>query len=123
MESTDIARHSLDKLKKSKVKKVTIIGRRGPAQAAFTIKEFREMCKLDNVSVEFCERDMNQFHKDMQFFNEKGAKFNNKRAKDRILKLIEDTYENSKTRPKSTGKYIYIHTYMQCLHTSIYIYI
>ncbi|KAB0802425.1 hypothetical protein PPYR_04611 [Photinus pyralis] len=54
---TDITQHALDALSESKVKEVHLIGRRGPLQAAFTIKELREMLKLKNCSTVWCDRD------------------------------------------------------------------
>ncbi|XP_012946672.2 NADPH:adrenodoxin oxidoreductase, mitochondrial-like [Aplysia californica] len=45
-QKTDISEHALDCLRKSKVKRVHLVGRRGPLQVAFTIKELREMVKL-----------------------------------------------------------------------------
>ncbi len=52
LKTTDIAQHALDALAKSKVKEVHLIGRRGPAQAAFTppeIKEFGELADCDPI--------------------------------------------------------------------------
>jgi adrenodoxin-NADP+ reductase len=49
--STDMTAEALDVLKQSAVRRVHLIGRRGPAQAAFTAKEFREMLRLDGVQV------------------------------------------------------------------------
>uniref|UniRef100_A0A0K8S6P9 FAD/NAD(P)-binding domain-containing protein n=1 Tax=Lygus hesperus TaxID=30085 RepID=A0A0K8S6P9_LYGHE len=46
---TDITEYSLQALSLSKVKTVYLVGRRGPLQAAFTIKELREMTKLPGV--------------------------------------------------------------------------
>lgn len=46
LSSTDIADHALAELSRSAVQSVTLIGRRGPVQSAFTIKEFRELTKL-----------------------------------------------------------------------------
>lgn len=46
LKSTDITEHSLAVLAKSNIKKVLMVGRRGPMNVAFTIKEFREMMKL-----------------------------------------------------------------------------
>ncbi|KAL9088692.1 MAG: hypothetical protein Q9159_002943 [Coniocarpon cinnabarinum] len=46
LRKTDISDSALDTLSKSRVKKVTIAGRRGPMQAAFTIKELRELVNL-----------------------------------------------------------------------------
>ncbi|CAH0558922.1 unnamed protein product [Brassicogethes aeneus] len=50
LSKTDITQHALEKLSNSKIKKVYLIGRRGPLQAAFTIKELREMLKLKNCN-------------------------------------------------------------------------
>lgn len=47
---TDIAQHAMECLLKSKVKKVVLIGRRGPTQVSFTIKELREMLRLKDCS-------------------------------------------------------------------------
>lgn len=43
---TDIADHALEKLRNSKVKTIYVIGRRGPAQAAFTNVELKELGEL-----------------------------------------------------------------------------
>lgn len=48
LKCTDITSYSLEKLSQSKVRKVWLVGRRGPLQAAFTIAELREILKLDN---------------------------------------------------------------------------
>mmetsp|Transcript_14244 Transcript_14244/g.34734 ORF Transcript_14244/g.34734 Transcript_14244/m.34734 type:complete len:502 (+) Transcript_14244:226-1731(+) len=49
LRSSDICEHALEALEESKISHVSIIGRRGPAQAAFTIKELRELTRLDGV--------------------------------------------------------------------------
>ncbi|XP_064126857.1 NADPH:adrenodoxin oxidoreductase, mitochondrial isoform X2 [Loxodonta africana] len=46
LEKTDITAASLGVLRQSRVKTVWIVGRRGPLQVAFTIKELREMIQL-----------------------------------------------------------------------------
>ena len=46
---TDIADYALEALKKSKVKEVFLLGRRGPAQAAFTNPEVRELGNLQDA--------------------------------------------------------------------------
>lgn len=43
---TDIADYALEQLRHSRVKEVTILGRRGPAQAAFTAPEAKELGEL-----------------------------------------------------------------------------
>ncbi|OIW28474.1 FAD/NAD(P)-binding domain-containing protein [Coniochaeta ligniaria NRRL 30616] len=50
LRKTDITEHALETLSKSRIKRVHIVGRRGPMQAAFTIKEIREMMKLPDVA-------------------------------------------------------------------------
>jgi len=46
LEKTDIADYALEALRDSKVKEVYMLGRRGPAQAAFTNPEVRELGEL-----------------------------------------------------------------------------
>ncbi|KAJ8918005.1 hypothetical protein NQ315_011458 [Exocentrus adspersus] len=53
LKNTDITQHALEALSQSKVKTINLIGRRGPLQAAFTIKELREMLKLKNCRTEW----------------------------------------------------------------------
>jgi ferredoxin/flavodoxin---NADP+ reductase len=48
---TDIADYALEALKNSKVKNVYLLGRRGPAQAAFTAPEIKEMGELVDADV------------------------------------------------------------------------
>lgn len=43
LSKTDIADHALDALRHSKVRKVHLVGRRGPLQASFTTAELREL--------------------------------------------------------------------------------
>ena len=56
LDKTDIAQHAVLALWKSQVKRVYCIGRRGPLQAAFTIKELRDMTRLENCVVKFRDR-------------------------------------------------------------------
>ena len=48
---TDIADYALQSLRESKVKEVTMLGRRGPAQAAFTNPELRELGQLPGADL------------------------------------------------------------------------
>ena len=50
LKTTDITEEALEKLAKSTIREVTVIGRRGLFQASFTIKEVRELMHLDGVS-------------------------------------------------------------------------
>lgn len=53
LKHTDIARHALEALAQSKVKEIHLVGRRGPAQAAFTPVEIREFGELENCAPVF----------------------------------------------------------------------
>ncbi len=48
---TDIAEHALTTLRENSVKEVVLLGRRGPAQAAFSPKELEEIAELPDVDV------------------------------------------------------------------------
>jgi ferredoxin/flavodoxin---NADP+ reductase len=48
---TDIADYALDALRRSRVREVYLLGRRGPAQAAFTTPEARELGELEGADV------------------------------------------------------------------------
>jgi ferredoxin/flavodoxin---NADP+ reductase len=52
LERTDVADHALEALRASRVEEVVVLGRRGPAQAAFTSAELRELGRLDGVDVQ-----------------------------------------------------------------------
>jgi adrenodoxin-NADP+ reductase len=49
--ATDAAAHAVGALRGSGVREVHLVGRRGPAQAAFTPKELRELVGLEGVKV------------------------------------------------------------------------
>src|SRR5215217_7053640 len=51
LERTDVADHALEALRRSRVEEVVVLGRRGPAQAAFTSAEVRELGNLDGVDI------------------------------------------------------------------------
>jgi ferredoxin--NADP+ reductase len=48
---TDVADHALEALRESAVKEIVVLGRRGPAQAAFTNPELRELAELEAADV------------------------------------------------------------------------
>ncbi|HVF77346.1 MAG TPA: FAD-dependent oxidoreductase [Solirubrobacteraceae bacterium] len=51
LERTDIADHALEALRESSIEEVVVLGRRGPAQAAFTSAELRELGHLEGVDL------------------------------------------------------------------------
>ena len=76
LSTTDIADYALETLKKSAVKEIYLLGRRGPAQAAFTNPEIRELTEmlvsdlvvrpadleLDEVNAEFLAQAEDRVH-------------------------------------------------------------
>src|SRR5215216_2846766 len=51
LERTDVADGALEALRTSRIEEVIVLGRRGPAQAAFTSAELRELGHLDGVDL------------------------------------------------------------------------
>ena len=51
LERTDVADHALEALRESRIEEVIVLGRRGPAQAAFTSAELRELGHLPGVDI------------------------------------------------------------------------
>ncbi|HEX4689965.1 MAG TPA: FAD-dependent oxidoreductase [Solirubrobacteraceae bacterium] len=58
LERTDIADHALEALRESRIREVVVLGRRGPAQAAFTSAELRELGRIDGVHVRVDPADL-----------------------------------------------------------------
>lgn len=55
---TDIATHALAALKESSIRKVYLVGRRGPVQAACTAKELREILGIEDMHIHIQEADL-----------------------------------------------------------------
>lgn len=99
--TTDIADHALEALKKSRVKDIYVLGRRGPAQAKFTnpeIKEFGHLAiadplvrapelELDPASAADCEKDrlMKQNVEILRSYIERGSGSKQRRVHFRFL--------------------------------------
>ncbi|CAL9119354.1 unnamed protein product, partial [Musa textilis] len=58
LQTTDIAEHALVSLQESTIRKVYLVGRRGPAQAACTAKELREILGMKNLQVHIQAADL-----------------------------------------------------------------
>jgi len=58
LSSTDIADHALEVLQRSRIKEVYMLGRRGPAQAAFTNPEIKELGELVGADVRVREDEI-----------------------------------------------------------------
>ena len=58
LERTDVADHALEVLRESRIEEVIVLGRRGPAQAAFTSAELRELGHIEGVETRVDEADV-----------------------------------------------------------------
>src|SRR5437764_2143827 len=58
LERTDVADHALEVLRESRIEEVVVLGRRGPAQAAFTSAEVRELGQIDGVDTRVSRDDV-----------------------------------------------------------------
>lgn len=95
---TDICAHALEKLKQSNVKKVSMYGRRGGVQAAFTIKELRELTKLDQAYVNITQEDMDASMNDATMEEVKKL-----RPKQRFLDLLKTIASDSSFSSSSSA--------------------
>nr|CAH7749364.1 unnamed protein product [Callosobruchus chinensis] len=87
LKKTDITSYAIEALQKSKVKRVYLVGRRGPLQAAFTIKELREMLRLPGCSTIWRKEDFVDVSKHTSAL---------KRPRKRITELMLQSVEESK---------------------------
>ncbi|TDH71916.1 uncharacterized protein CCR75_003439 [Bremia lactucae] len=96
---TDIATHAVKALRTSRIKNVYIIGRRGSAQAAFTIKEVRELTNLNGVA---CVVDPKDIINSMTVASK--VELQEHRARKRMSELLEKAAErfNSAIESKRT---------------------
>ncbi len=91
IKSTDIAEHAVDILSKSAVENVYVIGRRGHVQAAFTMKEMRELTQLAGCDLIIDEADLENGRTDAS--KEEIKQF---RAKKRMDALLQKHVESPK---------------------------
>ena len=57
LQDSDIVNHALDPLSQSRIEAIHIVGRRGPLQASFTLKEVQELGRLDRAAPMVRRRD------------------------------------------------------------------
>ncbi len=67
LRNTDIAQHALEVLAESKIRKVHMIGRRGPVQAAFTPSEIREFGELADCDPIVDPADLRDLGRESEF--------------------------------------------------------
>jgi ferredoxin--NADP+ reductase len=86
--ATDIGGHALRALSQNKVRQVTILGRRGPAQAAFTYRELKELADRDDLDVIVDPADM-QLDPHSRHDTEQSTD----RGRDQVLDLLRELSE------------------------------
>lgn len=91
LETTDIADHAMRVLRKSKVRNVRVIGRRGPAHAKFTPKELRELLLMDNLHVDISLDDLRLDRIDREAIK-------NVRWRKRILQILTGAMQAGKDK-------------------------
>lgn len=93
LEKTDIAEHALEALRKSKVRRVVMLGRRGPAQAAFTTPELKEFGELHGVAVHIDPADL-------ELDEQSQAALSNDKVATRNLDLLRQYAANTTDAPR-----------------------
>ncbi len=94
---TDIAEHAVAVLRTSKVKEVVLLGRRGPAQAAFSPKEIEEIAELPDVDVVVSTADATVDPMSAAWLEKDGA-----RSQQRNVKFLQERAAHGPTgKPKA----------------------
>src|SRR3954452_19805474 len=70
---TDVADHALEALRESRIEEVVVLGRRGPAQVAFTSAELRELGHLDGVDLWVDAEEVELDPLSLQWLDEQGT--------------------------------------------------
>ena len=73
LERTDIADHALDALRASGIEEVIVLGRRGPAQAAFTSAELRELGRMPGVELRIGRDEVELDPESARWLTERGT--------------------------------------------------
>jgi ferredoxin--NADP+ reductase len=90
--ATDIAEHALHALEDNGVREIHVLGRRGPAQAAFTNKELKELGELPGVDVIVDPADV-----ELDPLSAAAVARNPNRTRNRNLELLREFSERSRT--------------------------
>uniref|UniRef100_A0A182NMD3 NADPH:adrenodoxin oxidoreductase, mitochondrial n=1 Tax=Anopheles dirus TaxID=7168 RepID=A0A182NMD3_9DIPT len=97
LKKTDITEYALEALSRSKIETVHLVGRRGPLQAAFTIKELREMLKLSSCTTRWRTDDFDHVEESIP---------NLPRPRKRITELmVKSVSEQKQNESKQPGRH------------------
>ncbi|KAK9268812.1 hypothetical protein L1049_000576 [Liquidambar formosana] len=92
--TTDIASHALSALEESSIRKVYLIGRRGPVQAACTAKELREVLGIKDLYIHIQEADLLKTPADEE-------ELKNSRIQRRVYELLSKAANSGCSHPRS----------------------
>eukprot|EP00124_Ichthyophonus_hoferi_P000367 Ihof_evm6s13 gene=Ihof_evmTU6s13 len=98
LQHTDISHHALEALRASRIKRVVCVGRRGPLQAAFTIKELREMTKLPDCKVVFDKSDITLLANQLSMVTA--------RARKRLATLMLTSHDEATTKGPTSKEFL-----------------
>ncbi|KAJ7987855.1 hypothetical protein DPEC_G00330890 [Dallia pectoralis] len=99
LKNTDITQPALDSLAKSRVRRVLIVGRRGPLQVACTIKELREMVSLPGTRPQMEASDFEGIAKTL-----KALPRPRKRLTELLLKAAVETPEEKELERRNSAQ-------------------
>lgn len=101
LKTTDIADYAIDALASSNITEIHMLGRRGPAQAAFTNPEVKELGELPDADLVISPRDMELDNATETYLEENSDRL--------TLKKLEILTTASKTAPSGKRKKLFIH--------------
>lgn len=101
LKNTDISETALQALRESKVKRISLVGRRGPVQASFTTGELRELLQIDGAVK--CVPDR------MLMTTEADDVELKQRANSRKFELMRKTLSVTPPSEDATGKVLQLH--------------
>jgi ferredoxin/flavodoxin---NADP+ reductase len=97
LEATDTADHGIEGLADSSVKEIVVLGRRGPAQAAFTNPEVRELGELIDADIELDPAEVELDHLSREWLDSDDADIT-------ARKNVEIFTEFSQRQPEGKNK-------------------
>ncbi|KAA8523135.1 hypothetical protein F0562_009558 [Nyssa sinensis] len=92
--TTDISSHALGALEESRIRKVYLVGRRGPVQAACTAKELREVLGIKDLYIHIQEADLLKTPTDEE-------ELKNSRIQRRVYELLSKAAVSGHSHPSS----------------------
>src|SRR3954463_3875011 len=98
LDETDTADHTIEAFGQSSVKEILVLGRRGPAQAAFTNPEVRELGEMANADIDVDETEMELDELSREWLDSDDADPTNRRNVDIFTDFSQREPEGKKKR-------------------------